>query len=181
MQDGEADDASQVAGPNTHLMMSEAGKLSRQLFYARRWPQPKKLSSRSAILSTRNWKMTTSQLWDRPKSCMQSRITCPRRPERSGPPRHAYTVTYELTDWFRTAFKASVGVKQKNSSDLSSGRRPTSKSTEFFLCSHLCIEIGPPQLFDFSKNMVSLWEHDSPANTPLCCRSRIKRDRHENI
>ena len=67
-----------------------------------------KASSRSAIFGTRNWKMTTSQLWDRRKTCMQSRIICPRRPERSGPPRHAYTVMYELTDWFRTAFKASV-------------------------------------------------------------------------
>ena len=50
------------------------------------------------------------------------------------------------------------GYVPENSSDLSSGRRPTSKSDEFFGFTPMVNNIWPPQLFTFSKKVSSISE-----------------------
>ena len=73
------------------------------------------------------------------------------------------------------------GVQRKNSSDLSLGRRPVSKSEEFFLWTTLVIEIPTSTFFTFPKKVYTLSEHHSPpgllgltssAATRLRCRPR---------
>ena len=54
-----------------------------------------------------------------------------------------------------------IGVETKNSSDLSSGRRPMSKSDESFVFTPIVFEIWSPQLFTFSKKVYHLSEHQS--------------------
>ena len=55
------------------------------------------------------------------------------------------------------------GVQRKNSSDLSLGRRPVSKSEEFFLWTTLVIEIQPPQPFLLLPKRCTLYRSITPS------------------
>ena len=57
------------------------------------------------------------------------------------------------------------GVQRKNSSDLSFGRRPVSKSEEFFLWTTLVIEIQPPQPFLLLPKRCTLYRSITPRKT----------------
>ena len=57
-------------------------------------------------------------------------------------------------------------IGSKNSSDLSLGRRPTSKSVEFLLPIIVVLEIMRCQKVDFSKKCCSYWRRDPPPLPP---------------
>ena len=54
----------------------------------------------------------------------------------------------------------TIGIVFKNSSDLSSGRRPLSKSNEFSKTIPLVIEIWSPKVRLFTKTYDTFWEPD---------------------
>ena len=60
----------------------------------------------------------------------------------------------------------TIGVETKNSLNLSSGRRPMSKSDVFFVSTPIVFEIWPPQLFTFSKKVYHLYRSISLGPPP---------------
>ena len=52
----------------------------------------------------------------------------------------------------------TIGLETKNSSDLSSGDSPQSKSDEFFVSNPMVIEMQLPQLFNFFNKVSSFSE-----------------------
>ena len=54
----------------------------------------------------------------------------------------------------------------KNSSDLSSGRRPISKSDEFSIRSILVLEITGREFDTFPKNVYTYWDFGSKGKAP---------------